>query len=54
MGKKIKMTFNEYERNLIINSLVEWKNDLIRAGRGTEPIDEVLLKLLKAPIRKMK
>ena len=51
MGKKVKMNVTEDERDLIINSLLEWKNSLISSGRHTDPIDQLLYKLLKERLK---
>ncbi len=44
--KKCKFRFDEYEIGIIINSLIEMRNVLIKEGRYTDAIDELLLKLL--------
>ena len=33
------------ELRLIRESLISWRNTLLRQGRATDPIDEMLLKL---------
>lgn len=43
---KIKMKVTEDEKDIVINSLIEWRNQLIREGIYTDAIDELLLKLL--------
>ncbi len=45
--KKIKIKINEEERKLIVDALLEKRNEQIREHRPSEPINEVLLKLLK-------
>ena len=42
------------ERNLLLHSLVELKNALIRQGRYTDCIDELIFKVVNAPVKKMK
>ncbi len=39
---------------LILHSLVELKNALIRQGRYTDCIDELIFKVANAPVKKMK
>ncbi len=46
MGKKIKIVVNEHEFNLIIRALNDLRNEQIKKGETTEPINELLLKLL--------
>lgn len=43
-----------HERALILHSLVELKNALIRQGRYTDCIDELIFKVANAPVKKMK
>ncbi len=45
--KKIKIKINEEEKKLIVDALLEKRNKQIREHRPSEPVNEVLLKLLK-------
>ena len=42
------------ERCTVINSLIDLRNDLISKGRHTDIIDELLIKLTKAKVKKIK
>ena len=42
------------ERRTVINSLIDLRNNLIAQGRYTDIIDELLIKLTKARIKKIK
>lgn len=42
------------ERHTVINSLIDLRNDLILRGKYTDIIDELLIKLTKARIKKIK
>ena len=42
------------ERRTVINSLIDLRNVLISQGRYTDIIDEVLIKLTKARVKKIK
>ena len=42
------------ERNLLLHSLVELKNQLIQQGRYTDCIDELIFKMANAPVKKLK
>ena len=42
------------ERRTVINSLMDLRNVLISQGRYTDIIDEVLIKLTKAKVKKIK
>ena len=52
--KKYYIVFNEYERGIIINALNDKRNALIKGGRYTDAVDEVLLKILNAKQKKFK
>ena len=45
---------DSHERQIVIHSLVELKNALIRQGRYTDCIDELIFKVVNAPVKKMK
>ncbi len=42
------------ERSILLHSLVELKNELIRQGRYTDCVDELIFKVINAPIKRMK
>ena len=42
------------ERRTVINSLIDLRNDLISRGKYTDIIDELLIKLTKAKVKKIK
>jgi len=42
------------ERRTVINSLIDLRNNLISQGKYTDIIDELLIKLTKAKIKKIK
>lgn len=44
--KKFYLYLNEEEKKIAVQSLIELKNDLIRQGRFTDPVDELLIKVL--------
>ena len=41
------------ERRTVINSLIDLRNDLISQGKYTDIINELLIKLTKAKIKKV-
>ena len=45
--KKIKLPIQNVETNIILNALIQFKNDKLKQGIYTEPIDELILKLNK-------
>lgn len=42
------------ERRTVINSLIDLRNDLISRGKYNDVIDELLIKLTKAKVKKIK
>ena len=42
------------ERHIVINSLIDLRNDLISRGKYTDIIDELLIKLTKAKVKQIK
>jgi len=42
------------ERKIVIHSIIELKNELIQQGRYTDVLDELLFKVINAPVKKMK
>ena len=45
--KKVKMKLTDFECNLIINGINEWRNMLLAADCPTEDVDELLLKIIR-------
>ncbi|MBQ8623082.1 MAG: hypothetical protein IJ424_01705 [Oscillospiraceae bacterium] len=52
--KKYYIAFDEYERGIIINALNDKRNALIKEGRYTDAVDEVLLKVINAKQKRFK
>lgn len=53
-NQKYYIAIDEYERRIIINSLNNLRNKLIADGRYTDAVDDVLVKVVDAPIKKFK
>ncbi len=53
-NRKYYIALDENEWRIIINSLNELRNKLLADGRYTDAVDDVLLKVIDAPIRKFK
>lgn len=51
---KFHVYLNSEERRLLINSLNDLRNQLIAEGRYTDLVDEVLIKVANAKIKKIK
>lgn len=56
MDKKEKriLELDRYEHGVVINALNDFRNDLIDEERPTDIVDEVLLKTIDAPSKKVK
>lgn len=52
--KTYHIYLDSYERKLLIHSLVELKNQLIKQGRYTDCVDELIFKIINAPSKRMK
>ena len=48
------LELNRYEHGVVINALNEMRNDLIEEQRPSDIVDEVLLKTIEAPSKKVK
>ncbi len=44
--KMVKMKFTDFECNLLINGINEWRNQLLEADYPTEDVDALLLKII--------
>ncbi len=51
--KKTRLYFNEEEKRLLILSLVEMKNEVIRQGGYGDCIDELIYKVVNARKKKV-
>jgi hypothetical protein len=51
LKKKYYLYLTVDERRLILDCLIEMKNELTRTGHYTDAIDEIIIKLTKAKIR---
>lgn len=51
--KKHHLFLTDDEKNLIVHSLIAKKNSLLSAGKYTDAVDEVLLKILNAKRKKV-
>ena len=49
--KKTHLYLDSEERRLLLHSLVELKNQLIKQGRYTDPVDELIFRVLNAPVK---
>lgn len=52
--KKNHLYMDSQERTILLHSLVELKNQLIQQGRYTDCIDELIFKVINAPLKRLK
>ena len=52
--QKFHLYMDSDERRILIESLVELKNQLIQQGKYTDCVDEIIIRLVDAPIKKSK
>lgn len=53
MKEEIKvLELDKYELGILINALNEFRNKMIKEGKDTEFVDEVLLRAIDAPPKK--
>ena len=53
-NQKYHLYLTPDERRTVIDSLIDLRNNLISRGKYTDVIDELLIKLTKAKVKKMK
>ncbi len=52
--EKRVLTLDRYEHGVVINALNEMRNDLLEEERPTDIVDEILLKAIDAPTKKIR
>ncbi|MDL2287117.1 hypothetical protein LJB90_00940 [Eubacteriales bacterium OttesenSCG-928-G02] len=48
------LTLDKYEHGVVINALNDFRNDLKRDERSTDDVDDILIKAIEAPTKKVK
>lgn len=51
--KKV-VTLDDFEQRLMVSGLMDFRNDLLRDEKPTEDINDLILKVIDAPIKKEK
>ena len=52
--KKYYIALDDFERRVVVNCMNEMRNSLIEAGKCTEALDEVMLKIIRSKQKKFK
>lgn len=45
---------DDFEQQLMVNGLTDFRNDLLREEKPTEDVDDLILKVIDAPTKKEK
>ena len=53
LKRKHYLYLNESEHSILIKSLVQMKNRLIKESRFTDCVDDLLMKVIAAPIKRI-
>ena len=51
-NKRVVVTLDGFEQRLMVNGLVELKNNLQRQGKPPEDVEDLILKIIDAPTEK--
>lgn len=51
---KYYIALDDFERRVVVKCLNEMRNELIREGKYTDAVDEILLKIIDAKTKKFK
>lgn len=46
MSKKVKIKFTDFECNLLVNGINEFRNMLLAEGLPTEDVDDLLIRII--------
>lgn len=52
--EKCVVTLDSQEQRLVVKGLTGFRNDAIREGKPTEDVDDLILKVIDAPVRRRK
>jgi len=50
--RKRRLIITDFEKGLLINALMQFRNSALAAGKPTEDINELILKVIDAPKKK--
>lgn len=53
-NQKYYIAIDENERQIVLNALNSLRNKLLAEGRYTDAVDDVLIKVVNAPVKKFK
>ena len=50
--KKRRLIITDFEKGLLINALIQFRNNALATGKPTKDINELILKVIDAPKKK--
>lgn len=48
------LALDQYDKNIMLNALNTLRSEQVKSGRPTEPVNDLILKVSKAPNRKIR
>jgi hypothetical protein len=54
MQKRYYVWFDDFERRVLVNCLNEMRTRLLEEEKNSEPVDDLLLKVIDAPKKRVK
>lgn len=52
--ERYHLELDRYDKNIVLNALNTLRNQQVREERPTDPVDELIIKVSEAPLRRMK
>ena len=54
MQKRFYVCFDDFERRVLVNCLNDMRTKLLAEKKDSEPVDELLIRVIDAPTKKVK
>jgi hypothetical protein len=54
MQKRFYVCFDDFERRVLVNCLNDMRTKLLAEKKDSEPVDELLIRVIDAPAKKVK
>lgn len=52
--ERYHLAMDQYDKNIMLNALNTLRTEQVREERPTDPVDELIIRVSKAPARKVK
>lgn len=52
--EKRVLLLDDFEQRLVVNGLTDFRNELLREDKPTEAVDDLILKVIDAPLKREK